>query len=108
MSRSRSARNLSETNLSVELHGIDIKATDRQGLTPLHYACSNGYLEVVEYLVQYCQDHGIDVMVPCHRGYTPLQYAAYVHEDYRIANVFHQHKSLIHKNCSIASKFKRF
>ena len=91
-----------------EIHGIDIKATDRQGLTPLHYACSNGYLEVVEYLVQYCQDHGIDVMVPCHRGYTPLQYAAYVHEDYRIANVFHQHKSLIHKNCSIANKFKRF
>ena len=91
-----------------ELHGINIKATDQHGLTPLHYACTNGYLEVVEYLVEYCKGHGIDVNVPCHRGHTPLQYATYTHDDFRIANVFHQQKSLIHKNCSIANKFKRF
>ena len=91
-----------------ELHGINIKATDQHGMTPLHYACIYGYLEVVEYLVQYCKTHRIDVMVPCHRGKTPLQYATYVHDDFRIANVFHQHKILIYKNCSIANKFKRF
>ena len=91
-----------------EIHGINIKATDQHGLTPLHYACTNGYLEVVEYLVEYCKGHGIDVNVPCHRGHTPLQYATYTHDDFRIANVFHQQKSLIHKNCSIANKFKRF
>lgn len=40
-----------------DFDGIDINATDRSGYSALMYACSNGRLKIVKYLI----DHGADI-----------------------------------------------
>ncbi|XP_026804314.1 ankyrin repeat, SAM and basic leucine zipper domain-containing protein 1-like isoform X1 [Rhopalosiphum maidis] len=52
--------------------GIDINSKDRTGLTALMYACSNGWLKLVEFLV----DHGADIeMKDNQSGETALFFA---------------------------------
>ncbi|XP_001943265.1 ankyrin repeat, SAM and basic leucine zipper domain-containing protein 1 isoform X2 [Acyrthosiphon pisum] len=50
--------------LFANVNGIDINSKDRTGLTALMYACSNGWLELVEFLV----DHGADIELKDHQS----------------------------------------
>jgi ankyrin repeat protein len=53
--------------------GADVKATDQDGDTPLHWAAANGHSDVVKYLVE---EKGTNVKVGDKDGYTPLHRAA--------------------------------
>ncbi|KAE9542968.1 hypothetical protein AGLY_002879 [Aphis glycines] len=58
--------------LLVNFSSIDINSKDRLGSTALMYACSNGWLKLVEFLV----DHGADIELKDHQsGETALFYA---------------------------------
>src|SRR5438552_1564696 len=52
--------------------GADLKATNKDGWTPLHYAARYGHLDVVKFLI----DKGADVKATNKYGRTPLHYAA--------------------------------
>ncbi|KDO18413.1 hypothetical protein SPRG_16226 [Saprolegnia parasitica CBS 223.65] len=52
--------------------GVNVKCTDSDGWTPLHYAASGGQVDVVRILL----DKGVDVDAPDVIGYTPLHRAA--------------------------------
>lgn len=56
---------------SYRLAGVDLMLPDRNGRTPLHYACQLGKTEVVEYLLQYYDC----ICMKDERGLTPMQYA---------------------------------
>ena len=55
-----------------EIDIIDINAQDSSGFTPLHYACKNGLLEMVEILVK---NDNININAIDDTGSTPLYYA---------------------------------
>jgi len=55
----------------VEELGADVNARDANGFTPLHWAASRGYNDVIYYLV----DRGADVMVVSRRGHTTADMA---------------------------------
>ncbi|XP_022177779.1 ankyrin repeat, SAM and basic leucine zipper domain-containing protein 1-like isoform X2 [Myzus persicae] len=58
--------------LLANFDSIDINSRDRTGLTALMYACSNGWLKLVEFLV----DHGADIELKDHEsGETALFFA---------------------------------
>lgn len=58
--------------LLANFDSIDINSKDRTGLTALMYACSNGWLKLVEFLV----DHGADIELKDHQsGETALFFA---------------------------------
>jgi len=58
--------------LLANFESIDINSKDRTGLTALMYACSNGWLKLVEFLV----DHGADIELKDHlSGETALFFA---------------------------------
>jgi ankyrin repeat protein len=52
---------------------LNINAVDKEGLSALHHATQNGFLEIVKCLVQ---QEGIDVEVTAPQGTTPLIVAA--------------------------------
>eukprot|EP01006_Ploeotia_vitrea_P057465 TRINITY_DN68179_c1_g1_i1.p1 TRINITY_DN68179_c1_g1~~TRINITY_DN68179_c1_g1_i1.p1 ORF type:complete len:160 (+),score=12.97 TRINITY_DN68179_c1_g1_i1:22-480(+) len=52
--------------------GLNVNCADGSGCTPLHYACSNGRLEVVKVLMQQKE---INVNVQDYYGHTPLHWA---------------------------------
>ncbi len=54
--------------------------SDEYGRTALHYACWNGHLEIVKYLVE---DKKMDVNVTDISGFTPLHFVLFEHKDYR-------------------------
>ena len=37
----------------VELHLVDVDVIDKQGATPLHWACQKGNIEMIEYLLKF-------------------------------------------------------
>ena len=37
----------------VELHLVDVEVYDKQGATPLHWACHKGNIEMIEYLLKF-------------------------------------------------------
>eukprot|EP00993_Chasmostoma_nieuportense_P005437 NODE_6062_length_577_cov_20.406667_g5897_i0.p1 GENE.NODE_6062_length_577_cov_20.406667_g5897_i0~~NODE_6062_length_577_cov_20.406667_g5897_i0.p1 ORF type:complete len:137 (+),score=39.12 NODE_6062_length_577_cov_20.406667_g5897_i0:91-501(+) len=53
--------------------GVNVNCLDGSGCTPLHYACSNGKLEVARVLLN---QPGILVNQKDHYGRTPLHFAA--------------------------------
>ncbi|XP_060868472.1 ankyrin repeat, SAM and basic leucine zipper domain-containing protein 1-like isoform X2 [Metopolophium dirhodum] len=58
--------------LLASFDSIDVNSKDRTGLTALMYACSNGWLKLVEFLV----DHGADIELKDHQsGETALFFA---------------------------------
>lgn len=59
---------------AVELlaQGADPTQKDKQGLTAAHYAASNGYLDVLQYLAT----KGVDLDAEDPKGRTTLHYAA--------------------------------
>ncbi|ETW27068.1 hypothetical protein PFFCH_05509, partial [Plasmodium falciparum FCH/4] len=50
-----------------------INKKNSSGLTPLHYACDRGYIDIVKYLV----NQGANINVEDSYGDTPLHMAAY-------------------------------
>lgn len=52
--------------------GVDINSADENGLTALHWACANGQLATVEFLVK----NGAEVSVCGNQGETPLLLAS--------------------------------
>jgi len=63
----KSKDNLKELEILLQ-HGANINATDKSGVTPLHYAIRRGQTEVVKFLI----DHGADVNIEDKWGSTPL------------------------------------
>lgn len=58
--------------LFIQFDGIDINSKDRIGMSALMYACSNGCLKIIEFLV----DHGADIEARDHQnGETALFFA---------------------------------
>jgi len=56
-------------------NGADVKATDFYSRTPLHLACGNGHLDVVQYLLT---SHGANLAAARDwRGWTPLHHACF-------------------------------
>jgi ankyrin repeat protein len=51
--------------------GLDVRAANNRGETPLHGAADRGADQIVQYLI----DHGADVNAKNKRGYTPLDAA---------------------------------
>ena len=47
------------------------KKSSEKGNSPIHYAASNGHLQVLDFLTSY----GTDLMIPNENGKTPLQLA---------------------------------
>ena len=56
----------------VEVQKANIEARTEDGATPIMYACTNGFIEIVRYLVQ----HGCDVKAKDLKGKTVFHYAA--------------------------------
>ena len=69
-SEGRNSKDGSVVRLLLE-HGADINVQNASGRTPLHWASSNGALEVVRVLLE----HGADVEVKSKYGATALQFA---------------------------------
>jgi hypothetical protein len=53
--------------------GADVNAKDNNGVTPLHWACFKGHVQVVTELL----DHGVDFEAKDMYGWTPLHRACY-------------------------------
>ena len=53
-------------------HGIDKEAVDDEKWTALHYAVTNGHLEIVKYLIETCQ---VNKGAKDNRGWTALHFA---------------------------------
>ena len=58
----------------VERHGADAHCTDDNDSNALHYACANGFVDIIRLLVR---DYGVRVDTTDREGKTPLFYAAY-------------------------------
>uniref|UniRef100_A0A7S2YMY5 Uncharacterized protein n=1 Tax=Entomoneis paludosa TaxID=265537 RepID=A0A7S2YMY5_9STRA len=54
--------------------GVDLNAKDEYGRAPLHFACTNGHLEMVQLLAS---GAGEDLMAQNANGKTPLHLAAF-------------------------------
>jgi Ankyrin repeats (3 copies) len=61
----------------VEKHGANIKAKDNEGYTALHLACRHGFFNVVQYLVEACEESHIawTELYGSTNGETPLHVA---------------------------------
>ncbi|KAI1808246.1 ankyrin [Daldinia bambusicola] len=64
----------SRTVQTLLAHGADPSTVDGNGFTPLHYACMNGFLEVVSLLIA---DPRVDVNAETHELGTALHYLPY-------------------------------
>ena len=53
-------------------HNCKPQCRDKEGQTPLHYACASGYLEIVQY---FHSEKFSDLVHTAHSGDTPLHYA---------------------------------
>jgi ankyrin repeat protein len=49
--------------------GVDISCKDKQGVTPLHEACSNGHVDIANKLIE----SGADIHVQNNDGEIPCQ-----------------------------------
>jgi len=68
-----SKNGLTEVAILLCIYSAEVNAKDRiQQWTPLHYACAEGYDEIVRVLVE----HGADPLVRDENGLTPLHWAA--------------------------------
>jgi ankyrin repeat protein len=61
-----------ETVLLLLESGIDVKSTDKEGNSGLHYACQSRSLKTIELLLS----RGADIDLKCRNGNTPLHYAS--------------------------------
>jgi ankyrin repeat protein len=60
-------------------HGADVNAQGVHGYTPLHFAASNGHLQVIPMLIE----HNADIRIQNAFGMTALHAAAASHKDHR-------------------------
>ena len=75
--KSKSGEQSKNSNLDVlkyliNEHTCNPQCTDKEGQTPLHYACANGQLEIVQYLHS---EKLCDIVHTAHSGDTPLHFA---------------------------------
>ena len=57
----------------MEVHYVDANIKGWYNVTPLHYACRGGYLQIVEYLIE----NGADIEAQDDNEETPLHYVSY-------------------------------
>lgn len=56
------------------IHGVNKDAKDSKGWTALHYACLNGYLNIVQYLIEACR---VEKDATTNSGWTALHRACF-------------------------------
>ena len=54
---------------------FDFNVIDHRGDTVLHYACSNGQIDVVKLLLENSERRNINIMKQNYGGHIPVQYA---------------------------------